>query len=132
MSVVFTTVTVTPVAGGASITLPMPESIETDASGNVTFTFKDATSDLRAALASVLAGNVEQHRTRGATFIVIADSGAVQVDVAYAEVDAWTATTRAKTVRGAITAPASRFARAEDTLTLVAYRADSVFTRGGA
>jgi hypothetical protein len=130
VSVEFTTVTITPALGGTPLTLPMPEAVDTDAVGNVTFTFKDPTQDHRSALATLAARAVEQHRNRAGALLAVADAGAVLVTAAWSDVLPWDGTLRAQAVTGVLALPNYRVARTDEAFTVILYRAAALYERG--
>lgn len=127
------------VFGVPPITLPMPESAVEDASGNVTFEFLEPLSDLRDQLRLYVSHQVEQYRTRAATFVCVADrvfTPGTEPPAALLLVE-WTevlpfgtgSRTRARSVTGVVVISGVRNSRRETGLTLVVYRADRVVSR---
>ena len=130
MSLQNPTVTVTPLnPSGAAITLPMPTSLNVDPAGNVTLTWTDPQSDLRVTLDPVLSRGVTQHRNRSGYYLVVADVGAVRVQLDWGEWDPWSGTPRTRTATGALALQSHAVERAVERVTVVLYVAHSIYVR---
>lgn len=126
-----TSLTLTPAAGGAATVLPAPDTVETDAAGNITFGFTDPLADHRSALAKLVCRNVEQHRNRAAAYLAVADPGGRLVLAEWADLLVWNATGRPQSEVGALTLPSYRVTGVrEEGFTLVLYRANALYARG--
>jgi len=115
----------------APFTLPMPESQQEDAAGNVTFSFRDPLADHRQQLKSVLGSNVQQQRNRAGAYAVIADPGAALATLTWQEVDAFAGALRsARSLTGVLVLPSYQVERRGESFSVVLYRADALYVRG--
>ncbi|GEM47219.1 hypothetical protein [Deinococcus cellulosilyticus] len=112
------------------ISLPAPDSISVDQSGNITWTISDPTEDVRAAVSAFLSRNVNQQRTRAGTYVCIADPTPQLVRATWQEVVQLGADQNTVTATGALVMPSYTVARTREDITLVLYICGTVITRG--
>jgi hypothetical protein len=120
----YTSVILTPRPSGTVVTLQMPEDVNLDAIGNVTFTFEEPLNDVLPTLQGMVSSNVQQLRNRAAVFLVDADPGAKLLDVTWGEIQPYANTVANRTVRGVASLGQYQVSRAKIGWALVIYRAD--------
>lgn len=138
MAVLQPTLTLTPLSGGAALTLPGADEISRDQFGNVTFSWRDPISSWSAparvtadTLADYLSKGIDQKRNRLGTFLVVTDAGGSLQTVEWTEVDPWSFSLLGPYSKiGAVGLSGARSARDQDGLTLILYLAYYRYERG--
>lgn len=115
---------------GAALTLPCPDSISVDQSGNVTFVFQDPTTNVRASIASYLCVNVQQQRTRAGSYVCIADPSPAFMRATWQEVIELGADQQTVQRTGALMLPSYQVSRTREDFQLILYQCSSIYTRG--
>lgn len=121
----------TPAGAGTSV-LPLPDSISSDAIGNVTMEWRDAIPDLLPLLEAVDCRNVEQYRDRNGVYLAAADNGGTLVALEWGELMPFASPIEIRKRRrsGALVITGNTSSKQALSLTVVLYRATRLYLRG--
>jgi hypothetical protein len=118
---------------GISLELPAPESVTTDATGNVTFNWSEYLMDLPSILEGICATRVEQFRSQAGTYIVLADPGLQSFIVGWEETRVFRTESETPTIsRQVLGVPmlvSKSIERRSNNISVVVYRADAAYAR---
>jgi hypothetical protein len=118
---------------GIALELPAPESVATDAIGNVTFTWAEYLTDLPFMFEGICATRLEQFRTNANTFVCLADAGVQSFLVGWEELRVFQEESQTPTIsRQVLGVPvlvSKSIERRANGISCVVYRADAVYAR---
>lgn len=126
-----------PLLGGASVTITGVFTVERDAIGNHTFSWRDPLASWTApqrlawqALQDVLCENVDVKRNREGAVVAITDPGGALVRVEWREIDPWQGALRPQqNVVGVVALASTRSSAEDDLLSVIVYRAGYRYQR---